>query len=63
MSQSNVVEFNRPVGADDPWMELLRSGARQWIQQAVETELQEFLSQYSGQMTDAGHADIVRNGY
>ena len=40
MSKSTVVEFNRPAGTGDPLMELLRGGARQLIQQAVEAELQ-----------------------
>ena len=63
MSKSNVVEFNRPVGSDDPLMELLRSGARQLIEQAVEVELQEFLNQFSGQLTEDGLTAVVRNGY
>ena len=63
MSKNNVVEFNRPVGSDDPLMELLRSGARQLIEQAVEVELQEFLNQFSGQLTEDGLTAVVRNGY
>ena len=46
MSKSNVVELNRPVRSEDPLIELLRSGAQQLIQQAIESELQEFLSQF-----------------
>ena len=60
MNQSTVVEFNRPVGSDDPLMALLQSGARQLLQQAVEAELQEFLSQYSGHMTDVSGATSRR---
>ena len=63
MSKSNVVEFNRPVGSDDPLMELLRSGARQLIQQSVEVEVQAFLNQFSGQLTEDGLTAVVRNGY
>lgn len=63
MSKSNVVEFDRPVGSSDPLMELLRSGARQLIQQSVEAELQEFLNQFSGQLTEDGLTAVVRNGY
>jgi hypothetical protein len=39
MSKSNVAELNRPEGLNDPLTELLRSGARQLIHQAVEAEL------------------------
>ena len=63
MSKHNVVEFDRPAGMDDPLMGLLRSGARQLIQQAVEIELQTFLAQYSDRVTDEGHSAVVRNGY
>ena len=63
MSKSNVVEFNRLVVSDDPLMELLRSGARQLIQQSVEVEVQAFLNQFSGQLTEDGLTAVVRNGY
>ena len=63
MSKSNVVEFDRPVEGHDPLMELLRRGARELIEQAVEAELQEFLNQFSGQSTAGGLAAVVRNGY
>jgi len=63
MSKSNVAELNRPEGLNDPLTELLRSGARQLIHQAVEAELQEFLAQFSGQSTDKGQAAVVRNGH
>jgi len=41
----------------------LRSSAQQLINQVVETELEELLSQYSDQRTDAGSAVAVRNGH
>ena len=63
MNKSTVVEFNRPAEANDPLMELLRSGARQLIQQAVESELQAFLAHYADRVTDEGYAGVVRNGY
>lgn len=63
MSKSNVVEFSRRDQNQDPLTELLRSGARQLIEQAVEAELQAFLATYAGQRTDAGQAAVVRNGY
>jgi len=47
----------------DPLTEMLRAGARQLIQQAVETELQELLKHYSGRRTEDGRSGVVRNGY
>ena len=40
----NVIAFSRPEQAPDVLSELLRAGAQQLIEQAVEAELQEYLS-------------------
>lgn len=52
------------VGAiNDPLTDLLRSGARALIQQAIEAELQAFLGDYA-KITDLrGRQTVVRNGY
>lgn len=63
MSKNNVIEFNRREGTEDPLTELLISGAQNLLYQAVEAELQEFLTRFSDQVTEKGHAAIVRNGY
>lgn len=63
MSKNNVVELNSREMMADPLTELLRSGAQQLIHKAVEAELQEFLSQFSDQVTEEGYAKVVRNGY
>lgn len=63
MSENTVVEFNRLSEGNDPLMELLRNGARQLLHQAVEAELQGFLSQFSDQPTENGLSSVVRNGY
>lgn len=47
------------VGLD----ELVRRGARQVIQQAIEVELGELLAQYANVKTLAGRQAVVRNGY
>ena len=63
MSKSNV---NGPEGREtigDPVTELLRVGAQQLIQQAVEAELAELLSQRGDRRTETGNAGVVRNGY
>lgn len=44
MKQDNVVAFDTPQQNEDPLTELLRSGAKRLIQQAVEAELGEVLT-------------------
>ena len=52
------------VGAiDDPLTDLLRSGARALIQQAIEAELQAFLGGYAKVTDLRGRQTVVRNGY
>jgi hypothetical protein len=63
MSKSKV---NGPEGREtieDPVTELLRVGAQQLIQRAVETELAELLSHHGDRRTETGNAGVVRNGY
>lgn len=47
---------------NDPLTEFIRQGARDLIAQALETELNELLEQFSHQTTD-GKQSVVRNGY
>ena len=66
MTQDNLVKFKTPgtqESFNDALSELLRQGARQIIAQAVEAELNEFLSEYQSLRDDAGHQAVVRNGY
>src|SRR5690606_38115827 len=63
MSKSNVVEFSGRAESSDPLTELLRQGARQLIQQAVEAELAEYLQGLQGRRLENGRAAVVRNGH
>ena len=63
MNQNTVISFLDRDRISDPFNELLRAGARKLIEQAIESELQEILVQYSGKRSDSGHAAVVRNGY
>jgi hypothetical protein len=47
----------------DPLTDLIRTGARQLIVQAVEAELSALLAQFSNETTLEGHARIVRHGH
>ena len=62
MEKSNVICLSDRAELADPLNDLLRQGAKQLIEQAVEVELQELLSYYSDQQVD-GRAAVVRNGY
>lgn len=63
MSKSNVIELAGRDANRDPLTDMLRAGAQQLIQQAVEAELQDLLAQHAQSRTDAGTAGVVRNGY
>jgi len=63
MDKDNVVELLPQAGISDPLTALLRKGARQLIEQAVEAEVRVLLGQYHGQRTEDGKAAVVRNGY
>ena len=63
MSKDSVVAFRTPEANEDPLTELLRTGAKRLIQQAVEAELTELLAHYEGQVDGQGRRAVVRNGY
>ncbi len=63
MTKNNVVELAGRETIVDPLTELLRTGAEQLIYQAVNAELQGFLSAYSQRVLADGKAGVVRNGY
>lgn len=63
MSKNNVVGFAGREEISDPLTEMLRRGARELIQKAVETELADFMEGFSGRRLEDGRAGVVRNGY
>lgn len=63
MDKNNIVEFEGREQNADPVTQLLRSGAKKLIEQAVEAELAELLALHSGRRTDDDKAGVVRNGY
>lgn len=63
MNKDNVVKLNSPEKILDPLTELLRAGAQQLIQQAVDSELQTLLATHADRRTNEGKAGVVRNGY
>jgi transposase-like protein len=64
MDKNNVIALKSPrENSEDPLSELLRSGAKKLIAEAVEAELQELLAQYAELRNEKGQRLVVRNGY
>jgi putative transposase len=66
MSSDNLIAFQSSETTatfHDALSELIRNGARQLLAQAVEAELQEFLSEYAERRDEQGRQAVVRNGY
>jgi len=54
MSNNNVIEINNRDTITDALTDMLRTGAQQLIQQAVQVELAEFMGHYTDRLTDEG---------
>jgi hypothetical protein len=63
MKKSNVIDLSRREETADLLTDLIRQGARQLIEQAIETELAVFMDALSGRKLSDGRAAVVRNGY
>lgn len=63
MEEGSIVEILGRDGISDPLTDLLRKGARDLLQTAVEAELETFLAQFRDQRTAEGRAAVVRNGH
>lgn len=63
MIESNSDRFTSPETTTDPLTALIRQGARELLQMAVEAEVSDFLTQYSTETDDKGRRRVVRNGY
>ena len=62
-STSNIVEFADPVIEKDLLTELIRQGAQQLLNQAVEIELEERMAELQARRLPDGRQAVVRNGY
>ena len=64
MSKDNVIDFKKPEPfVDDPITDVLRTGARKLLTEALEIEIEGFLSQYREFRDNQEHQRVVRNGY
>ena len=64
MTKDNVIEFKKPdTFVDDPITDVLRTGARKLLTEALEAEIEGFLSQYRDLRDNEDRQRVVRNGY
>ena len=63
MSDSNVIKLAQPGAFTDSLTEILRSGARALLTQAVEAEVTEFLAKHTDLKTETGQQRVVRHGH
>jgi len=64
MKENTVVAFQNPSDFQkDPFTDVLRTGARQLLSQAVEAEVASFLDAHAALVDGAGHRRVIRNGY
>jgi hypothetical protein len=63
VSDSNVIRLAQPGAFADHLTEILRSGARALLTQAVEAEVAEFLAKHTDLKTETGQQRVVRHGH
>ena len=63
MSKDNIIQLIQPTNVDDQLTEILRSGARALLAQAVEAEVADFLGKHADLKTADGHQRVVRHGH
>jgi hypothetical protein len=63
VTDTNVLQLSQPGAFSDPLTEVLRSGARALLAQAVEAEVAALLSVHAEDLTADGRQRLVRHGY
>jgi transposase-like protein len=63
VTETNVFQLSQPGTFADPLTEVLRTGARALLAQAVEAEVAALLSCHADKLTDDGRQRLVRHGH
>ncbi len=65
MYEDTVVSFSHPdqISIEDPLTQVLRSGARRLLAEAVEAEVETFVADHADLLDEAGRRRVVRHGY
>ena len=64
MYEDTVVSFSHPdrISIEDPLTQVLRSGARCLLAEAVEAEVEAFVAEHADLLDEAGRRRVVRHG-
>jgi hypothetical protein len=63
VSDNNVIQFAQPGAFSDSLTEILRSGARALLTQAIEAEVADFLAKHADLKIATGQQRVVRHGH
>src|SRR3954462_97605 len=65
MEEHTVVSLPKPASGvtDDPLLAVLREGARRMLMQAIEAEVEAFLTAHAGLADEGARRRLVRNGH
>ena len=65
MYEDTVVSFSHPdrISTEDPLTEVLRSGARRLLAEAIEAEVSGFIAEHSDLVDEVGRRRVVRHGH
>ncbi len=63
MDDATIIDFAGRDGVIDPLTDLLRKGARELLQAAIEAERDTFLAEFAERRTADGRAAVVGSGY
>ena len=63
MGDTTIIEFSGRDTVSDPLTDLLRKGARELLQAAVEAERDAFLAEFAERRTSDGRGAVVGSGY
>ena len=63
MTDTNVLQLSQPGTFADPLTEVLRTGARALLAQAVEAEVATLLGRHADELTEDGRQRLVRHGH
>jgi len=63
VTDTNVFQLSQPGTFTDPLTEVLRTGARALLAQALEAEISSLLSCHADKLTDNGRRRLVRHGH
>lgn len=62
-TSADLIPFDSGKGFQDELTSVLRQGARQMLQAAIESEVADYIAAHAGCLDDDGRRMVVRNGH